>query len=129
MTFHVGLPRPQVEESDAVEVPGSSLASAWCSFDSVDSANPINYGFNVASVTELSTGVHQVAFTNAMDNSDYLVFVQGMDDRAILGNINGPRAGVPNNKSTTSVDIIVSNGSNARVESKEIYVLIIGGKD
>ena len=45
------------------------LAKAWCNYDGDN--NSISDSFNVASITDVGTGLHQFGFTNVMSNVNY----------------------------------------------------------
>jgi len=44
-------------------------AKVWASFDQDSSGHPVYDSFNVASTTDVTTGITKIAFTNAMNNA------------------------------------------------------------
>ena len=45
------------------------LAKAWASFDQDSSGHPVYDSLNIASTTDVTTGITKIAFTNAMNNA------------------------------------------------------------
>jgi len=45
------------------------LAKVWASFDQDSSGHPVYDSLNVASTTDVTTGITKIAFTNAMNNA------------------------------------------------------------
>jgi hypothetical protein len=45
------------------------LVKAWCNYDGDN--NSISDNFNIGSITDVNTGIHQFGFTNVMSNVNY----------------------------------------------------------
>jgi len=45
------------------------LVKAWCNYDGDN--NTISDNFNIGSITDVNTGIHQFGFTNVMSNVNY----------------------------------------------------------
>ena len=45
------------------------LVKAWCNYDG--GSNSLSDNFNIGSITDVNTGIHQFGFTNVMSNVNY----------------------------------------------------------
>ena len=48
-------------------------AKAWASFNQDSSGHPVYDSLNIASTTDVTTGITKIAFTNAMNNALYSI--------------------------------------------------------
>jgi hypothetical protein len=98
---------------------GQQAVKAWVNFNGNAGAVSVNAGFNVSSVTEVSTGSYAVNFTTAMPDSNYAVTIGMRTNRSIVGY-------VPSSNTTTSASILsrsaITGGSSIDID--EISVAI-----
>ena len=55
--------------SVALATVAEGSAKAWASFDQDSSGHPVYDSLNIASTTDVTTGITKIAFTNAMNNA------------------------------------------------------------
>lgn len=75
----VGTP-PQFNDGGGTQV--GTLCRAWANWTS---AGTLNAGFNVSSITKVSTGAFTVNFTNALVDTNYAVTSAGSTSATING--------------------------------------------
>ena len=112
-----------VSTSSANVIQGS--AKAWVNFNGVTTTT-IRASFNVSSVTRNATGNFTVNFTNALADANYAATMSlAAPD---VGNgvvVKSPSVtGTPDLKSTTQLQIIVTNASAVYVDGSQIYVSV-----
>ncbi len=101
--------------------------SCIVAFDGTQSPPTIKWGYNVVSVTKVSTGRYKVTFTTPMANTNYAV--TGSPTRGGSTDANGilrPRGG---GLALGSVEIVTGPGGSTSLEDYDtISVVIFGGK-
>ena len=115
---------PVIKDNNGLEV--GQFCRACVKFSS--GANPINDSFNIASITDVSSGIRTVTFTNAMSNANYCVVTDVHSSQAnrnqysMLGGLN------ENNPSTTSFDLVTQGSTNNSAYDGEItFAAVFGG--
>ena len=102
------------------------IAKAWVNFNGTGTV-AIRDSFNVSSITDNATGNYTVNFTTAMPNVNYVATMSlAAPD---IGNgvvVKSPSVtGNPDLKSTTQLQIIVTNASAVYVDGSQIYVAVL----
>ena len=97
------------------------MAKAWCNYDQKDTVS-VRDSYNVSSVTDVGTGIHQVNFTNAMANANYAVSVtmNGSGTTAAGFAMN------EQNNNTTGLARNVIYASSSLVDADCIHTIVFG---
>ena len=103
------------------------LAKAWVNFDgtSADSnadLTGVRDSFNISSIVDNSTGDQTVTLSNAMGNDDYVFTALGGGTSASLS----VRIENPNNRSTTTIDLLCFNTSSSQIDMLDVNCLFHG---
>ena len=103
------------------------LAKAWVNFDgtSADSnadLTGVRDSFNTSSIVDNSTGDQTVTLSNAMGNDDYVFTALGGGTSASLS----VRIENPNNRSTTTIDLLSFNTSSSQIDMLDVNCLFHG---
>ena len=103
------------------------LAKAWVNFDgtSADSnadLTGVRDSFNISSIVDNSTGDQTVTLSNAMGNDDYVFTALGGGTSASLS----VRIENPNNRSTTTIDLLSFNTSSSQIDMLDVNCLFHG---
>ena len=104
-----------------------SLAKAWVNFNgtSVDSnadLTGVRDSFNISSIVDNSTGDQTVTVSNAMGNDNYVFTALGGGTSASLS----VRIENPNNRSTTTIDLLSFNTSSSQIDMLDVNCLFHG---
>mgnify|MGYP003144056674 FL=1 len=103
------------------------IAKAWVNFDgtSADSnadLTGVRDSFNISSIVDNSTGDQTVTLSNAMGNDDYVFTALGGGTSASLS----VRIENPNNRSTTTIDLLSFNTSSSQIDMLDVNCLFHG---
>ena len=105
----------------------NSNTVAWVNYNSQPAAPVIRAGFNVSSVTKISTGETRVNFTTSLPNTNYSAFVTPSNDATAItmGYVSNTWA-----VGATTTSILIGNAqqfgaSGAAYDSSYLGVLII----
>ena len=103
------------------------LAKAWVNFNgtSVDSnvdLTGVRDSFNISSIVDNSTGDQTVNLSNAMGNDNYVFTATGGGTSASLS----VRIENPNNRSTTTIDLLCFNTSSSQIDMLDVNCLFHG---
>ena len=103
----------------------TGIAKAWVNFNGTGTV-AIRDSFNVSSITDNATGNYTINFTTAMPNANYVATMSiAAPD---IGNgvvVKSPSVtGTPDLKSTTQLQIIVTNASAVYADGSQIYVSV-----
>ena len=96
------------------------LSKVW-SNTSADGTT-LNDSLNVSSLGDSDTGQQNINFTNAMGNDDYCYTALGGDTSASLS----VRIENASNRTTTTIDLISYNTSNASLDIQDVNSLFHG---
>ena len=102
------------------------LVKAWINFDGTGTVS-IRDSYNISSLTDISTGIYQISYTNAFSNNDYAVTASAIEDYASIESrsprIAGPTRSAP---ATGSVHIATWATDNNAYDVEECHVIVIG---
>lgn len=104
---------------DALVTP--SPIKAWVNFNGTGTVS-IRGSYNVASITDLGTGHYRVNFTDALEDTNYAITVNGA-----YSDLHTDRHAIPvyNTRTTTSFQIYSgSSGSNTKIDLEDIYAVV-----
>ena len=97
------------------------LAKAWVNWNGTGTV-AIRDSFNVGSITDNGTGDYTTNISNAMGNDDYCYTALGGDTSASLS----VRIENASNRTTTTIDLISYNTSNASLDIQDVNSLFHG---
>ncbi len=113
----------------AADIKALQQTSPSCivNFDGTQAAPVIRWGYNVASITKVSTGRYRITFATAMSSTGYVV--TGSPTRANATDANGilrPRGG---GLTAQYVEVVTGPGGTTSLEDYDTISLVIhGGK-
>lgn len=131
MPPYLGVGKPKVSRSPGVRqgIDIRALPSAWALFDS--QATPIDLiaSHNISGISDDGTGKNTITFSQAMDNTDYIVIgFQNHTNANAFYQVDGDRLTVPLEKTVNAVKMIGVAGSGTKIDSRFVNVLIFGGR-
>ena len=97
------------------------LAKAWVNWNGTGTV-AIRDSFNVGSITDNGTGDYTTNISNAMGNANYCYTALGGDTSASLS----VRIENASNRTTTTIDLISYNTSNASLDIQDVNSLFHG---
>lgn len=100
-----------------------NVPKAWANVSTASSGSggTLTAGFNIASISRQSTGVHRVTFATAMANTDYIALIVSANASGLTYSV------LINSKNASYFDFSIGNSVPAAVDIVAIFSIVVFG--